>query len=171
MRTRTISPRRPPTATTRWSSHHFAELAQQHEAGTLGMWVFLGTEIMFIGAIFVSYFCYRLRPEFFEAFKEGSNHLYTSIGFINTLVLLTSSLTVVLAIRAAQDEQPAGDPDQPDRDRRPGRDVLRFKILEYYLDWKEHLWPSVGGNFQHPRAWMTRPRSSTPSCSSGSTTR
>ncbi len=42
-------------------AHHFAELEQQHEAGTLGMWVFLGTEVMFIGAIFVAYFSYRLQ--------------------------------------------------------------------------------------------------------------
>ena len=130
-------------------AHHFAELEQQLEAGTLGMWVFLGTEVLFIGAIFVAYFCYRLRPEFFDAFVESSRALYMIIGFVNTLVLLTSSLTVVLAIRAAQ------------RNKQKeifwyliatillGALFFAFKVLEYYLDFKEHLWPAVGSNF-HP---------------------
>ncbi len=127
-------------------AHHFAELEQQHEAGTLGMWVFLGTEVMFIGAIFVAYFSYRFN--YFDAFREGSEHLIRWIGFVNTLVLLTSSLTVVLAIRAAQ----------MDRQKEIfwnliativlGAMFFGFKVLEYWKDAKEHLWPSVGAGFE-----------------------
>ena len=63
--------------------------------------------MLFIGAIFVAYFCYRLREAYFEPFRQeqrARTYIFW-IGFVNTLVLLTSSLTVVLAIRAATDGQ------------------------------------------------------------------
>ena len=129
-------------------AHHFAELEQQLEAGTLGMWVFLATEVLFIGAIFVAYFCYRLRPEYFDSFREGSDELITWIGFVNTLVLLTSSLTVVLAIRAAQMNNQKWVFWNLIITIVLGAMFFGFKVLEYYTDWKEHLWPAVGSNFE-----------------------
>ncbi len=128
-------------------AHHFAELEQQLEAGTLGMWVFLGTEVLFIGAIFVAYFCYRIRAEFFEAFVESSAELYKSIGFINTLVLLSSSLTVVLAIRAAQLNKQAQVFWNIIITMVLGAAFFGFKVVEYTLDYREHLWPATGANF------------------------
>ena len=128
-------------------AHHFSELAQQHEAGTLGMWVFLGTEVMFIGAIFVAYFCYRLREGYFEPFKESSAHLIFWIGFVNTLVLLTSSLTVVLAIRAAKLNKQKEIVGYLIVTAILGAMFFGFKVLEYWTDYREHLWPSVGSNF------------------------
>jgi cytochrome c oxidase subunit 3 len=122
-------------------AHHFAEIDQQREAGTLGMWVFLATEVMFIGAIFVGYFSYRLDPAYFEAFKGGSEHLYRSIGAINTAVLLTSSLTVVLAIRAAQMNSQKQLVLNLALTMVLGAMFFGFKIIEYYLDYREHLWP------------------------------
>ncbi len=127
-------------------AHHFAELEQQHEAGTLGMWVFLGTEVMFIGAIFVAYFSYRLN--YFDAFHEGSEHLIRWIGFVNTLVLLTSSLTVVLAIRAAQFNKQKEIFWNLIATIVLGAMFFGFKVLEYWKDWKENLWPSVGSKFE-----------------------
>ena len=123
-------------------AHHFAELEQQHEAGTLGMWTFLATEVMFIGAIFVAYFAYRLRGDYFEAFRDSSDNLYKSIGFINTLVLLTSSLTVVLAIRAAQLNLQKQVFRYLIATMVLGAMFFGFKIVEYKLDYDEHLWPS-----------------------------
>src|SRR6188768_1135357 len=80
--------------------HHFYSMDQQLEASTLGMWVFLVTEIMFFGGMFMVYILYRhMYP---EAWVLGSNHLNVSLGALNTGVLICSSLTMVLAVRAAQ---------------------------------------------------------------------
>lgn len=63
-----------------------------------GMWVFLLTELMFFGALFVLYSVYRYR--FPEDFASASAHLDTAVGTANTIILLTSSLTVVLSVDA-----------------------------------------------------------------------
>src|SRR5438270_3355322 len=73
---------------------------QQREASTLGMWVFLVTEIMFFGGMFTAYVVYRaLHP---AGFVEASHELNLTMGAINTAVLICSSLTMVLAVAAAQ---------------------------------------------------------------------
>lgn len=80
--------------------HHFDDADQQFEASTLGMWAFLITEIMFFGGLFLGYIIYRsLYP---HAFAEASKLLDYRLGAINTAVLICSSLTMVLAVRAAQ---------------------------------------------------------------------
>ena len=80
--------------------HHFYSMEQQLEASVLGMWVFLVTEIMFFGGLFMAYIVYRwMYP---EAWVAGSNHLNVPLGALNTGVLICSSLTMVLAVRAAQ---------------------------------------------------------------------
>ena len=72
----------------------FDTAEQQKNASTLGMWIFLITEIMFFGGMFLAYTVYRLRdPAEFEA---GSAHLNLTFGAVNTVVLLTSSLTMVV---------------------------------------------------------------------------
>jgi cytochrome c oxidase subunit 3 len=81
-------------------AHHFTDLEQQKESATLGMWLFLATEVMLFGAIFLAYAVYRYN--YFEPFSSASAHLYVSLGTINTVVLLTSSLMMVLAVHAAQ---------------------------------------------------------------------
>ena len=80
--------------------HHFGDLEQQRQSATLGMWVFLITEIMFFGGLFAGYMIYRLA--FFNAFAAGSNTLDLRLGAINTAVLIASSLTMALAVHAAQ---------------------------------------------------------------------
>jgi cytochrome c oxidase subunit 3 len=75
-------------------------MEQQLEASVLGMWVFLVTEIMFFGGMFMIYILYRvLYP---EAWVLGSNHLNVPLGALNTAVLICSSLTMALAVRSAQ---------------------------------------------------------------------
>jgi cytochrome c oxidase subunit III len=81
-------------------AHHFDNLEQQKEASTLGMWIFLVNEIMFFGGMFTAYLVYRHR--YFDAFAAGSNTLDLWAGAINTAILIGSSLTVVLAVYAAQ---------------------------------------------------------------------
>jgi cytochrome c oxidase subunit 3 len=80
--------------------HHFVSAQQQFEASKLGMWLFLVTEILLFGGMFVAYAIYRAwYPELFE---DASLQLDTVMGAINTVVLLASSLTVAWAIRGAQ---------------------------------------------------------------------
>ncbi|MFZ0287253.1 MAG: cytochrome c oxidase subunit 3 family protein [Terriglobales bacterium] len=80
--------------------HHFTTVQQQRDAASLGMWLFLGTEIMFFGGMFLAYLVYR--NWYFNEFAAGSRSLDIWLGTINTIVLICSSLTVALGVRAAQ---------------------------------------------------------------------
>src|SRR5260370_11943114 len=80
--------------------HHFENMEQQREAGTLGMWVFLVTEIMFFGALFLAYTIYRY--QYPAAFATASNHLDLRLGTINTVVLIFSSFTMAMAVYSTQ---------------------------------------------------------------------
>ncbi|NTU79496.1 MAG: cytochrome C oxidase subunit III [Chloroflexales bacterium] len=80
--------------------HHFETPAQQKEAATLGMWAFLVTEIMLFGGIFLAYTVYRWA--FPDIWAVSAHHLNTPLGTVNTVVLLVSSLTVALAVNAAE---------------------------------------------------------------------
>jgi len=80
--------------------HQFDDLEQQHEASWLGMWVFLTTEVMFFGGLFLGYAVYR--GSYSHAFGMASEHLDIVLGTINTAVLLCSSLTMALAVHATQ---------------------------------------------------------------------
>ena len=80
--------------------HQFDDAEQQRDASTLGMWVFLVTEIMFFAGMFTAYVAYRsIYP---EAFTLASHHLDIVLGSINTTVLITSSLTMAMAVHSAQ---------------------------------------------------------------------
>jgi cytochrome c oxidase subunit 3 len=87
-------------------AHQFDDLEQQTEAGTLGMWTFLATEVLFFGGMICGYAVYR--HLYFPAWHQGSlvvdnfRWLGISSGAWNTAVLLTSSLTVALGVRAAK---------------------------------------------------------------------
>jgi cytochrome c oxidase subunit III len=78
----------------------FDDLEQQAEASTLGMWLFLATEVMFFGGLITAYAVYRSSSP--REIALASEHLNVPLGFANTVVLLGSSLTMVLAVRASQ---------------------------------------------------------------------
>ncbi|MCC5933612.1 MAG: cytochrome c oxidase subunit 3 family protein [Candidatus Cyclonatronum sp.] len=80
--------------------HHFRSSDQQFSSSKLGMWLFLFTEVMFFGGLFVAYIIYRAWNP--ELFTMAATELSTVLGGINTVVLIGSSLTCALAIRAAQ---------------------------------------------------------------------
>ncbi len=83
-----------------FQQHHFYTMEQQASSAKLGMWVFLAQEILFFGGLFMAYFAFRyLYP---ETFLEAHEHLDKRMGGLNTVVLITSSLTMALAVRAAQ---------------------------------------------------------------------
>ena len=89
-----------PVADSHGLRHHFADMEQQRDSATLGMWVFLVTEIMFFGGLFAAYLVYRTTH--FDAWAIGSEHMDFWIGTINTVILLCSSLLVALSVHAVQ---------------------------------------------------------------------
>lgn len=80
--------------------HQFDDMEQQEESVSIGMWMFLVQEIMFFGGLFTVYLVFR--SKFPMAFAAGSNHLDVVMGFVNTLVLIVSSLTMALTVFYAQ---------------------------------------------------------------------
>ena len=79
--------------------HHFASLEAQKEASSLGMWIFLATEVLFFGGMFTAYAVYR--STYRTAFEGASNLLDIKLGALNTGVLILSSLTMALAVWSA----------------------------------------------------------------------
>lgn len=79
-------------------SHQFEDMNQQNEAYTVGMWVFLVTELMFFGGLFATYIIYR--SAYHDGFVAGAHHLDWQLGGLNTIVLLASSFSMALAVRA-----------------------------------------------------------------------
>ncbi|HEY6923147.1 MAG TPA: hypothetical protein VI653_06755, partial [Steroidobacteraceae bacterium] len=122
----------------------YSDPIQQREAATLGMWVFLATEILFFGVLFASYtFCRVVYP---EGFAEASRHTDMLLGTVETAVLLISSSLVALAVRAIKLDQ-----------RRSatlllcctgllGTSFLVMHGFEYHDEYTEHLVPGL--NFQ-----------------------
>ena len=87
-------------------AHHFDTMGQQAGAAKLGMWLFLATEILMFSGLFLAYFITRMFYP--EMVLEAHEHLSKTAGGINTLVLLTSSYTMALAVRSAQTSNTAG---------------------------------------------------------------
>jgi cytochrome c oxidase subunit 3 len=79
---------------------HFNSLEQQHEAATLGMWIFLATEVMLFGGLFTAYTIYR--TVYPLGFAEGSRHMNVLLGAVNTVVLLVSSASMAMGVDAAR---------------------------------------------------------------------
>ena len=86
-------------------AHQFDSLEQQHAASTLGMWMFLVTELMIFGGLFAGLAVYMWR--YADEFAAASSHLRWDLATLNTVVLLGSSYTVVLSVHAAQTGQQA----------------------------------------------------------------
>jgi cytochrome c oxidase subunit 3 len=137
-----------PSAEATHLRHHFASVEQQMDASTLGMWTFLVTEVLFFGGMFAAYSVYRAMYP--DAFASTSEWMDIKLGATNTAVLICSSLTMVLAVRAAQLNK-----------RRDlivnllltmffGSVFLGIKAIEYHSKWVEHLVP--GFNFQYEPA-------------------
>jgi len=85
-------------------AHHFDTPEQQNTAAKLGMWVFLGTEVLMFGGLFCAYSIFRHNHPAVFAFAAES-YLNVKLGALNTIILITSSLTMAWGVRAAQLEQ------------------------------------------------------------------
>jgi cytochrome c oxidase subunit 3 len=129
--------------------HHFDDSAQQLDSSTLGMWVFLVTEVMFFGGMFGAYTVYRsMYP---EAFASTSHFMNVTIGAINTGVLIFSSFTMVLAVRAAQLGQKKAIIAFLVLTLILGCVFLTLKYVEYHEKWVDHHIPGPGFQYQDPR--------------------
>jgi cytochrome c oxidase subunit 3 len=128
--------------------HHFDDVDQQHTSSMLGMWAFLATEVMFFGGLFLGYTIYRER--YHEAFVLASRHLSVFWGGLNTVVLLTSSLTMALAVREAQLKRVGPLVRNLLLTMALGAGFLGIKAYEWSTDYREHLMPAI--NFDWGRA-------------------
>jgi cytochrome c oxidase subunit III len=129
---------------------HFRTAEQQRQSETLGMWIFLATEIMFFGALFVAFTVYRLHDP--QAFGVGSAGMNILLGSVNTAILITSSFTMALAVHSGE----AGD-------RRLlnvfltltmllGCAFLAIKGVEYYQHYLDHKMPAIWFDYAGPDA-------------------
>jgi len=159
-------------------AHHFDDLEQQHESSNLGMWLFLATEVMFFGGVIVAYAVYRSMepsaPGQIEdnMFVQASRRLYVWAGFANTVILLTSSLTMALAVRCAQLNQPRNTVRLLLATIVLGTAFLGVKAYEWTSDYYEHLVPGIDWNWElsqaehhkatPPHGFIDNPRPSTP---------
>ena len=126
--------------------HHFADMEQQRDASSLGMWLFLATEIMFFGGMFCAYLIYRLW--YFPEFAAASNSLDITLGTVNTAVLICSSLTVVLAVRAAQIGKRQAQVIYLALTLVLGLAFLGIKAVEWTSKFKEHHIPGASFHFE-----------------------
>jgi cytochrome c oxidase subunit 3 len=122
-------------------AHQFEDLGQQHEAATLGMWLFLGTEVLFFGGLFTAYAVARSRYP--EEFVEGSRRLSITLGALNTVVLICSSLTVVLAVHAVQLNRQQALRWFVGATIALGLAFLGVKAVEYTQEYHEGLMPAI----------------------------
>ena len=132
-----------PHASASHLQHHFADAEQQFDSAVLGTWIFLVTEIMFFGGAFMAYILYR--SWYPEAFAAGSHQLDITLGAFNTAVLIGSSLTVVLSVRAAQQGKQGALLRWLLATIVLGLVFLVVKGFEYHAKWTHHLVP--GPNF------------------------
>ncbi|HUP64372.1 MAG TPA: cytochrome c oxidase subunit 3 family protein [Thermoanaerobaculia bacterium] len=128
--------------------HHFETMEQQHEASQLGMWLFLVTEILFFGALFLAYAFYRWL--YYDAFIAASHHQNILLGGINTAVLIFSSLTVAMSVYYSQTNRRKGLIVMLILTMVLGLAFLGIKAVEYHEHFEHHLFP--GPNFQLPDA-------------------
>jgi len=128
----------------------YRDFDQQRETATLGMFVFLLTEMMMFGGLFCSYLVYRTL--YYPSFLEGSKHMDLIIGAVNTAVLICSSLSMALGVKAAQ----------KGRDKTIvlcmlitmlfGCTFLVLKGVEYYQHWRLHEVPGFNFRFESAAA-------------------
>jgi cytochrome c oxidase subunit 3 len=129
---------------------HYTTLEQQHTASELGMWVFLATELMLFGGLFTGYTVYR--AVYSAGFAEGSRHLDLVYAGINTVVLITSSLTMSLGVRAAQLGQRRALVRCLTATGVLGVVFITIKALEYAKHFSEGMVPGLAWTFDGPLA-------------------
>jgi len=126
---------------------HFETLGQQHESAILGMWTFLATEVMFFGGLFLGFVVYRFTDP--QGFALASRQLDITLGTVNTFVLLTSSLSMALAVRAGQTGDRKGQVRFLLLTMAMAITFLGIKSFEYYEEFEKHLFPGAHFSTAH----------------------
>jgi cytochrome c oxidase subunit 3 len=129
-------------------AHQFDHVAQQGEAAHTGMWVFLASEVLFFGVLFFGYAVTRLH--FSHEFGAAGKHTDVILGTLNTVVLLTSSYFVALAVQAAEEDRPQQARRWLWRTLALGAVFLAIKAFEYHADFTHHLVPGQAFVFEAP---------------------
>ncbi|MGH9914951.1 MAG: cytochrome c oxidase subunit 3, partial [Pyrinomonadaceae bacterium] len=122
--------------------HQFADPKQQFEASSLGMWIFLMTELLLFGGLFAVYVVYR--TAYPDAFAFGSSKLEWPLAAANTIILIVSSLTMVLAVYGAQINNRAMQVGFLFLTILFGAAFLGLKVVEYHAHWIHHEVPGFG---------------------------
>jgi cytochrome c oxidase subunit 3 len=128
----------------------FENLEHQHETRTLGMWIFLMTELMLFGGLFTAYISYRF--VYPAAFAEASHHLDATLGVINTAILILSSLMMALAVHFAQLGSRTWLALFLLLTMAFGTSFMSIKAIEYLQHYQEHLAPGISFEFAGARA-------------------
>jgi len=81
-------------------AHHFDKADTQFDAGRMGIWLFLVTEVLFFGGLFCAFAVFR--SWYYDSFVEAHHHLDKVMGAVNTIVLITSSFTMAMGVRSSQ---------------------------------------------------------------------
>ena len=123
--------------------HHFVTVEQQAETASFGMWLFLLTEIMFFGGLFMAYLLYR--NWYYDAFVASSNTLGIGLGTTNTAVLILSSFTMAMGVYSAETRNRKGLLTSLSLTILLGLVFLGIKTVEYHEKYVEHHIP--GANF------------------------
>ncbi len=122
-------------------------MSQQREAGVLGMWVFLLTEVLFFGGVFFAYALYR--SWYYDAFAAASKSIEILPGLINTVVLIGSSLTMALSVRASQTNQRKATVNWLLATIVLGTVFLGIKVYEYADKFAHNHVPGANFHFAH----------------------
>lgn len=130
--------------------HQFDDAEQQRVAYSLGMWIFLATEVLFFGGMFMLFSMYYIQHT--GAFHAASHHMEIWAGTINTGVLLCSSLTMALAIWNADHGRRRAATKLFLATMGLGTLFLMIKAVEYTLHFRHHLWPGGAGHFEFEEA-------------------
>lgn len=130
-------------------AHHFVTAEQQEDAASLGMWTFIVTEVLFFSGLFLAYGIYRAMYP--AAYAAASHLMPVALGGINTLVLLGSSLTMVLAVRSARVGAVRQVYTYLILTAVLGTLFLGIKGFEYHEKWIEHLVPGQSFHFEVER--------------------
>lgn len=128
----------------------FRDLDQQRETAELGMWVFLSTELLLFGGLFVSYSAFRYY--FPNIFAEASQGLDAVIGTINTAILIVSSMFVALAVYAVKNDQRKKLLFSLSAAIVLGTAFMVLKGYEYYNHYKHHEFPGLSFDYSVPHA-------------------
>ncbi|EKV29539.1 Cytochrome c oxidase polypeptide III [Caenispirillum salinarum AK4] len=125
--------------------HHFTSAGQERRADLLGLWLFIATEVMMFGALFMAVIVYRSTLP--DAVREGAHHLNLWIGGLNTAVLLTSSMTIALAVVEARRGRSGRTAALLAATAALGGAFLGIKAYEYAKEYREGLIPGIGPAF------------------------